>query len=215
MAKKKAHIPERVGETLKKIGETPDTAGWDCHGTYVLLHRALERVAAEFKVQFDEPKILHMTDDGKTLAILVTGRIGDHAEWSIGEVSPSNNKNSYPFAMAEKRAKDRVILKLVGLHGYVYSEEEADDFKEDKASPAWNEYMAVLRDNVDWAYQLKSHIANEEWDFMAGMWQDIEQEVKEALFRAPSNGGFFTTEERAACKSDEFYKARKKAYGRE
>jgi transcription initiation factor IIF auxiliary subunit len=32
--------------------------------------------------------------------------------------------------MAEKRAKDRVILKLVGLHGDVYSEEEADDFKD-------------------------------------------------------------------------------------
>ncbi len=31
--------------------------------------------------------------------------------------------------MAEKRAKDRVILKLAGIHGLVYSEEEADDFK--------------------------------------------------------------------------------------
>jgi hypothetical protein len=36
--------------------------------------------------------------------------------------------------MAEKRAKDRVILKLVGLHGYVYSEDEADDFKNAKPS---------------------------------------------------------------------------------
>jgi hypothetical protein len=32
--------------------------------------------------------------------------------------------------MAEKRAKDRVILKLIELHGYVYSEEEADEFKQ-------------------------------------------------------------------------------------
>jgi hypothetical protein len=31
--------------------------------------------------------------------------------------------------MAEKRAKDRVILKLIELHGLVYSEEEADEFK--------------------------------------------------------------------------------------
>jgi hypothetical protein len=31
--------------------------------------------------------------------------------------------------MAEKRAKDRVVLKLIGLHGLVYSEEESDDFK--------------------------------------------------------------------------------------
>ena len=29
--------------------------------------------------------------------------------------------------MAEKRAKDRVILKLIGLHGDAYSQEEGDD----------------------------------------------------------------------------------------
>ena len=34
--------------------------------------------------------------------------------------------------MAEKRAKDRVILKLIGLSGDVYSEEEADDFKQSR-----------------------------------------------------------------------------------
>ena len=34
--------------------------------------------------------------------------------------------------MAEKRAKDRVILKLIGVAGFVYSEDEADDFKESR-----------------------------------------------------------------------------------
>lgn len=33
--------------------------------------------------------------------------------------------------MAEKRGKDRVILKLIGLHGVVYSEEEADEMRDD------------------------------------------------------------------------------------
>ena len=63
---------------------------------------------------------------------MVMGHMGDKSEWSIGEASPSNNKNSYPYAMAEKRAKDRVILKLVGLHGDVYAEDEADSFKEER-----------------------------------------------------------------------------------
>ena len=34
--------------------------------------------------------------------------------------------------MAEKRAKDRVVLKLVDLSGDFYSEDEADDFKDAK-----------------------------------------------------------------------------------
>lgn len=37
--------------------------------------------------------------------------------------------------MAEKRAKDRVILKLVGLHGDVYSQSEADEFQEEQPKP--------------------------------------------------------------------------------
>ena len=35
-------------------------------------------------------------------------------------------RNAYPYAMAEKRAVDRAILKLLGLHGFVYSEDEMD-----------------------------------------------------------------------------------------
>ena len=66
--------------------------------------------------------------------MVVFGHLGEISEWSIGEASPTNNKNAYPFAMAEKRAKDRVILKLIGLHGMVYSEIEADDFRPDPTS---------------------------------------------------------------------------------
>ena len=33
--------------------------------------------------------------------------------------------------MAEKRAKDRIILKLIGFHGEIYSEDEAEDFEEE------------------------------------------------------------------------------------
>ena len=45
---------------------------------------------------------------------------------TYGEASPRNTKNAYPYAMAEKRAIDRAILKLIGLHGFIYSEDELD-----------------------------------------------------------------------------------------
>lgn len=128
----KSDIPENVGETLREIGMTPDQAGWNCHGTYVLLHKALEKVAVKKGIVFNEPTILECNSENRIVSLLVTGKMGDKSEWSIGEASPSNNKNSYPYAMAEKRAKDRVILKLVGLHGDVYAEDEADAFKEER-----------------------------------------------------------------------------------
>tara|TARA_R100000426_G_scaffold80674_1_gene58503 strand:+ start:391 stop:1077 length:687 start_codon:yes stop_codon:yes gene_type:complete len=126
----KNNVPKKVIEVLKEIGLTPQQAGWDCHGTYVLLHKALEKVAAHRKIEFDAPQILTANVSAKEVVVLVTGRMGELSEWSIGEAAPYNNKNNYPFAMAEKRAKDRVILKLVGLHGDAYSQAEADEFQE-------------------------------------------------------------------------------------
>jgi hypothetical protein len=105
---------------------------WDCHGTWVMYHWAVERAAAQARISFEPPQVLEARSADKVVAICVTARMSDRVEWSIGEAAPSNNKNSYPFAMAEKRAKDRVALKLLGLSGLVYSEEEADDFKDSR-----------------------------------------------------------------------------------
>ena len=59
----------------------------------------------------------------------------DRVKWSMGEAlvnvnyRVSGKQAAYVYAMAEKRGKDRVILKLIELHGLVYSEEEADEFR--------------------------------------------------------------------------------------
>ena len=90
-------------------------------------------MAAKAGIWFDAPVIVEAKGEAGIATILVTGHMGDdESAWSIGEASPKNTKQSYPWAMAEKRAKDRVILKLIGLSGHVYSEEEADDFKASK-----------------------------------------------------------------------------------
>lgn len=127
MARKK--LDPVIVDIFKQYEVSAEDAMWDCHGTWVVYHKALERIAAKAGISFNPPVVF--TDDykGRGLAICVTGHLDDKAEWSIGEAAPNNNKNSYPWAMAEKRAKDRVILKLIGLHGLAFSEEEADDFK--------------------------------------------------------------------------------------
>ena len=98
-------------------------------GAWAIKHSALERVAAEQGITFDLPQLAEKDSINKIVAMLVVANMGDKREWSIGEASPANNKNAYCYAMAEKRGKDRCILKLLNAHGAVYSEEEADDFK--------------------------------------------------------------------------------------
>lgn len=124
-------LDHKIGDVLKKYGFGND-ACWDCHGVWVIYHRVLEQIASRAEIAFSQPFVVEARGDQGVAALCVTGRLRDAEEWSIGEASPGNNKNAYPWAMAEKRAKDRVILKLLGLHGEVYSEEEADDFKRSK-----------------------------------------------------------------------------------
>jgi hypothetical protein len=124
----------RIEEVLAKFGEPMAGNVWRVQGTPVIYHKALERIAAQARIVFDPPSILRAERD--EAVILVSGRMGERSEWSIGEAlvgvnyRVSGKQAAYVYAMAEKRAKDRVILKLIELHGYVYSEEEADEFKE-------------------------------------------------------------------------------------
>lgn len=136
-----ASANDKIREVLGRYDVPYEGNVWAVQGTPVIKHMALELVAARAEIEFDKPTILRAERD--EAVILVAGHIcainsGSktmHA-WSIGEAlvninyKVSGKQAAYVYAMAEKRAKDRVILKLVGLHGQAYSEDEADDFKQ-------------------------------------------------------------------------------------
>lgn len=130
MAKK---LDPKLIDIFKRYDMDASECLWDCHGTWVAYHKSIEEIGAKAGVSFSRPEVVETNHEKAHVAIIAYGKLNDREEWSFGECSPKNNKNAYPFAMAEKRAKDRVILKLVGLHGFVYSEEESDDFKPNAA----------------------------------------------------------------------------------
>jgi hypothetical protein len=127
----------RITEILARYEESFADSVWRVQGNAVIYHKALERIATKAGIWFDAPQVL--VAQPEAAAILVTGHMGskdgDREAWSIGEAvvnlnyRVSGKQAAYPFAMAEKRAKDRVILKLLELSGDVYSEEEADEFR--------------------------------------------------------------------------------------
>lgn len=123
-------IRERYGLDRSDFWELPQKKG-----TWLVKHAALEIVAAKAGIEFTMPQIIEANGGEGIAAVCVSGELDGRSVWSIGECSPKNNKNAYPWAMAEKRAIDRVILKLIGIHGLVYSEDEAD-FDRASAAPA-------------------------------------------------------------------------------
>ena len=96
-------------------------------GTWILSHDACEKIADIEKITFEYPEIHNGTN---SVAMIGKATKADKTIWSTGEANPQNCKNQYMWAMAEKRLKDRLTLKLINAYEYgIYSEEEADDFK--------------------------------------------------------------------------------------
>lgn len=142
-----ARYPDHIREIVAKYDLKPDEL-WQVHGsTWVIKHKAIERIGAQLGISWHAPHVIEGNTADKTVVVLVTGSIDSRIEWSFGEASPANNKNAYPWAMAEKRGKDRVILKFLAAHGDVYSEEEAEDFKEPQ--PTRKSSYAMKKDSPD------------------------------------------------------------------
>ena len=95
---------------------------------WIITHDACEKIAAKENIQFGAPTIYR--DTNQDVAIVGDAKRGNKVIWSTGEASPKNCKAPYMFAMAEKRLKDRLILKLINAYEYgIYSDSEADNFK--------------------------------------------------------------------------------------
>lgn len=123
----KMNIPDEAVKIFKELNINGSEATWDCHGTPVVLHKYIEIIGAKLNVSIDSLDVVEANAEKGIVSMKCVASIKDRQVISYGECSPKNNKNAYPYAMAEKRAVDRCILKLANLHGFVYSENEIDD----------------------------------------------------------------------------------------
>lgn len=129
-------LPKEIAAFMEKFGVDSDEV-WPVPGgkAYAVKHKALERIAIKQGIVFEPPQLKVCDLERGLVVVLISGKMGDKVIHSFGEATPKNCKNAYMVAMAEKRGIDRVILKLLAVHGDLYSEEEADDFKQSRQNP--------------------------------------------------------------------------------
>ena len=116
-----------VKEILEELKFNPSECLWEKHGATCMKHRYIEIAGQEKGVVIESLDEVEKTSAEGVVAIKCTASLGKSKVITYGEATPKNNKNGYPYAMAEKRAIDRAILKLIGIHGFVYSDDEVDD----------------------------------------------------------------------------------------
>ena len=100
------------------------------HKFYTIITRSgIDKIQASNDIRISY-KLIYNSPDTKCVIIKATATMGDKVIETFGEAAPMNNQNSYPIAMAEKRAMSRACLKLTGFYeNNVFGEEEADAFK--------------------------------------------------------------------------------------
>ena len=103
------------------------------HKHYTIITRAgIDKIMAanDIEIQYD---IVNLSDDHSHCLIKALGKRGEKIIQTFGECTPKNNSNAYPVAMAEKRAKSRIVLMLAGFYELgIFGEDEADDFSKSK-----------------------------------------------------------------------------------
>ena len=116
------NFPQTLEKHLAKLRTNGGIYEFD-KGKFAILHKEVERLANDYGIETDIE--LKYCDLLKGCAVVkATARYQGKRFTSLGEVSPANNLFSYPIAVCEKRAADRVILKALNIHGDLYSQSE-------------------------------------------------------------------------------------------
>lgn len=150
-------LDKRVTTILKDLGFTAKECLWDCHGTWVMYHRYIEIAGVKKKININNLQEIETNSERGIVCIKCTASLDKMIVITYGEASPRNTKNAYPYAMAEKRAIDRAILKLIGLHGFIYSEDELDvkQTSNTKAGPSDDETLEKFQKEIKSSKSIK------------------------------------------------------------
>lgn len=97
-------------------------------GKWILTHDGCSKIGHMEKIQMVDMEVCNSERD--FVRVIITMKKGDVIVKTFGEADSKNSFNPYPGCMAEKRGRDRAILKLINAYEYgIYSEVEADEFK--------------------------------------------------------------------------------------
>jgi hypothetical protein len=97
-----------------------------------------------------KPSCVSRSENGYNGSLIYEYCNDEQGLFEVGEVSQKTLKNDYAYAMAFKRCFDRVVLKNCKLaYAGIYSDSEADEFKEKQEQPITENYKFSKGDYKD------------------------------------------------------------------
>jgi len=138
---------ERLNELYKKYNlNQEDVFKNPSQGWTIITRSGVDKIQSSAGIDIDYDIISY---DLTNVVIKATGVMGEKRIQTFGEANPKNTRNSYPIAIAEKRAMSRVVLKLAGFYELgVFGEDESDDFKREDLKPLTSTLISKAKDAI-------------------------------------------------------------------
>tara|TARA_Y100000593_G_scaffold394_1_gene844 strand:+ start:99 stop:755 length:657 start_codon:yes stop_codon:yes gene_type:complete len=137
---------------LKLPQNKKDMSGdfWCIGNNFIIFHDALTKIAKQEGIVFHKPEVEILYNDNSFYGVAMMGEaeLDGYKIWTTADSTKDNTMAKYYFNMAEKRLRDRQVLKLLDLYEYgLYSDIEADDFKKNAQSekPMSNYHKNTIR----------------------------------------------------------------------
>jgi len=164
----------------------------------------------ESEYDFLEPVI----DESGSVEIwcAVTVKDGDKSLKRMMWLPVMDHKNNSIIKPSSRQVSDTRMrcltkcLAMFGLGHYIYAGEDLPD-PEVSAEAEKAKYEALTSQLSTTIEVIKESIESGDYSAGSEAWQELTEEEKMGLWKAPSKGGCFTTEERTIMKSPEFRKA--------
>lgn len=187
-----------------------DSGVVDIHGQeYVLIATRIARFREDHPDWSIEPQIL---SDGEIVKCRTEVRDQEGRLIAVGHAEEDRalgniNKTS-SVENCETSSVGRALAFVSGNYAgkTIRSAEEMADAIKQQAGKAQIEYMALVREHWETIAYMKEHLAQNKIDAAREAYKELEPEHQSGLWRAPSKGGIFTTEERDKLKQPEKYR---------
>lgn len=168
------------------------------------LREPLEECGLSYRFENDDK-----LDTGDIGVRCIVTHAGGHSESTVqyAKADASGNKNPVQ-AMASTRT---YLMRYTLIAAFALTTADDDDDGKSGGDMPYEmllRHNEAVRENMEVILCIKQALAENDYQEVAMYFDGMKEDVRNALWVAPSKGGIFTTAERAAIKSDEFNKAR-------
>lgn len=193
------------------MNQQKDTGIVNIHGKeYKTVARRIQDFREKHPSYGVDTSIITINADEVVIKAVVTDESGRQVGSGIAherQGSSNINKTSH-VENCETSAVGRALASI-GLAGseYASADEVAGAISQQKIMEAAQrliDHNAAVRDHLDSVYAIKSGITSGELSAASEAWFELSDDLKAALWMAPTKGGIFSTQEREAMQSSEF-----------